>query len=67
MSEQFIISGHAPATTSAKEWVKVLAKYREPDAMRSSFELAVTLVPFVALWAAAWWAMGVSYWLTLAI
>ncbi|WP_439122407.1 fatty acid desaturase [Marivita sp.] len=69
MSEQFTISGHASAATppSAKDWVKVLAKYREPNAVRSSFELAVTLGPFIALWAAAWWAMGVSYWLTLAI
>ena len=52
---------------AARDWVKVLAKYRQPDTARSLFELAVTIGPFVALWALAWWAMGISYWLTLAI
>ncbi len=67
MSEHFTIIGQTPVPTSAKDWVKILAKYREPDAMRSSLELAATLGPFVALWAAAWWALGVSYWLTFAL
>ncbi|GGC15651.1 fatty acid desaturase [Marivita lacus] len=67
MSEQFTIHGHVPVSSDAKDWVKILARYREPNPMRSSFELAVTLAPFVALWAAAWWAMGVSYWLTFAL
>jgi len=31
------------------------------------FELAATLVPFVAIWALAWAAMPISYWLTVAI
>jgi len=35
--------------------------------MRSWFELAVTVGPFVALWALAWWSLSVSAWLTLAI
>lgn len=52
---------------AARDWVKVLAKYRQPDTARSLFELAVTIGPFVALWALAWWAMGISYWLTLAV
>ncbi|MFP7570173.1 fatty acid desaturase [Marivita sp. S2033] len=60
-------TGQAPAPRSAKDWVKVLSSYREPNALRSSFELAVTIGPFVLLWAAAWWSMGISYWLTLAL
>ncbi|MEP4198387.1 MAG: fatty acid desaturase [Aliishimia sp.] len=51
----------------ARDWVKILANYREPNAGRSTFELAVTLGPFVILWAAAWWSLSVSAWLTLAI
>src|SRR6056297_4162574 len=51
----------------AKEWTRILAKYREPDPIRSSFELAVTLGPFLILWILAWWSMSVSYWLTLAL
>lgn len=29
--------------------------------MRSAFELLVTLVPFVGLWALAWWSLSFSY------
>lgn len=54
-------------TRAPRDWVKVLAAYREPNTARSSFELAVTLGPFIALWGLAWWALGVSYWLTFAI
>ncbi len=35
--------------------------------MRSTFELAVSLVPFLVLWALAWWALSFSGWLALAI
>lgn len=55
------------ATRSAREWLSVLARYRDPSTRRSLFELAVTLVPFLALWALAWFALGISPWLTLAL
>ncbi len=51
----------------ARDWVKILATYREPNALRSSFELGVTLGPFVLLWVLAWWSLSVSIWLTLAL
>lgn len=51
----------------AKDWVAILARYREPSVRRSVWELAVTLVPFFALWALAWAALSISVWLTLAI
>ncbi len=51
----------------AREWVPILAKYREPDPARSFFELAVTLGPFIGLWVLAWLAIPVSYFLTLAL
>jgi len=51
----------------AKEWARILAEYREPDPIRSSFELAVTLGPFLILWCLAWWSMSVSYWLTFTL
>ncbi|MFZ0100540.1 MAG: fatty acid desaturase [Gemmobacter sp.] len=52
---------------SAREWLSVLARYREPSTRRSLLELAATLVPFVALWALAWMALQVSPWLALAL
>ncbi len=47
--------------------MKILAKYREPNRPRSFFELAVTLLPFLALWALAWYCLSISYWLSFAI
>lgn len=51
----------------AKEWARILADYRAPDPMRSSFELVVTLGCFVLLWGLAWWSMSISYWLTISL
>lgn len=56
-----------PKPHHPKDWVSVLARYREPDLWRSLFELAVTLVPFAALWGLAWLALAHSGWLALAI
>ncbi len=59
---------HDPgAAIAARDWIRHLARYRSPDPLRSVFELAVTALPFVALWAAAWFALSVSYWLALAL
>lgn len=52
---------------NARDWVMVLSKYRDPNTFRSSFELAITLGPFLLLWALAWWSLSVSAWLTLAL
>lgn len=52
---------------SAKDWVQVLAKYREPSTSRSVLELIVTLVPFLMLWALAWISLSFSYWLAFGL
>ncbi len=56
-----------PDVRDAKDWVRILAEYREPSSWRSCFEVIVTIGPFVLLWAIAWWSMSYSYWLTFAI
>ena len=58
-----------PETTTllARDWLRVLARYREPSHTRSFVELGITVVSFALLWGAAWWALSISYWLTLAI
>ncbi|WP_299779082.1 fatty acid desaturase [uncultured Roseobacter sp.] len=56
-----------PAPRSAASWVRVLARYREPNTARSWFEIAVSLVPFLAIWALAWWLLSVSYWAGFAL
>ena len=51
----------------AKDWVRVLATYREPSNSRSFLELGLTLGPFFLLWALAWMALSVSPWLAVGI
>ena len=54
------ISREARAQT-ARNWVRTLAKYREPSSLRSSFELAISFIPFVVLWGLACWIAPYSY------
>jgi len=58
-----------PATDglATRDWVMTLAAYREPDHLRSSFELGVSVIPFLLLWAMAWMSISVSPWIALAI
>jgi acyl-lipid omega-6 desaturase (Delta-12 desaturase) len=49
-----------------KDWNRLLAPYRASDTLRSSGEIAVTLLPFLALWGLAYVSMGIHYGLTLA-
>jgi omega-6 fatty acid desaturase (delta-12 desaturase) len=58
-------SDSAPAT--AASWTRRLAAHRTPIPARSRFELAVTVVPFLALFALAWAALSVSPWISVAL
>jgi omega-6 fatty acid desaturase (delta-12 desaturase) len=51
----------------ARAWTQILARYREPNPMRSTVELVLTAGLFVLLWLLMWEALGVSYWLCLAL
>jgi omega-6 fatty acid desaturase (delta-12 desaturase) len=55
----------AARPADANAWARIVARYREPSHARSVFELVVTIVPLIVLWAAMWWALSVSYWLCL--
>jgi omega-6 fatty acid desaturase (delta-12 desaturase) len=55
-------------TGPARNWTRILNRYREPSSSRSAVELAITLVPLVLLWAAIWAAVHfVGFWLALLI
>ena len=47
------------------QWPRALARYRDPDVARSTFEIVVTVLPLLALWALMWGALQVSPWLCL--
>lgn len=50
---------------TAKEWALIVARYKNPSHTRSTFEIIVTCIPFVALWALAIYFYYYSYWLSL--
>jgi omega-6 fatty acid desaturase (delta-12 desaturase) len=53
---------NARAEADERAWIKILAGYREPSRFRSVFELSVTIVPFVLLWATACAAVAYGHW-----
>ena len=57
----------AAARQEASNWSRILARYRNPSAARSLVEIAVTLGPFVALWAATWLGLYFGYWISLVL
>jgi len=67
MFDQTNADGIGEATRTPREWVKVLAKYRDPSTLRSSYEVAVTIAPFLLLWGLAWWSLSYSYLAAFAI
>lgn len=56
---------HAKDPVEAKDWVRILAPYREQHTNRALLELALTALPFIGLWLAMLWSLQVGYWLTL--
>lgn len=46
-------------------WRKKIAPYEKSELKRSIWQLVNTLVPFFAVWTAAYLSLSVSYWLTL--
>lgn len=52
---------------SPTDWARILMRYRDPIPARSVFELGITLVPFFAIWAVAWWLVSFSIFAALAL
>lgn len=51
----------------ARAWMQALARYREPNGARSIFEIAVTVVPLVLLWATILIAVQFGHWYALVL
>ncbi len=47
---------------SERAWLRILSRYRQPNRIRSSVELAITIVPLAALWALTWLAVAYGFW-----
>jgi acyl-lipid omega-6 desaturase (Delta-12 desaturase) len=63
---------HAPVSNpraglDTRALVRDLAKYRGADSARSVFELTVTAVPLVLIWAAIWASLDGGYWIGMVL
>ena len=56
--------GHNAGTAQheARLWTPILNRYREPSRLRGAAELAITALPLVALWIAAWLLHSAGFW-----
>lgn len=56
-----------PMETIKQSWRDLVAKYQEPNVWKSTWQLVNSIIPYLICWAAMYWSLGVSYWLTLAL
>ncbi|CTQ52467.1 Fatty acid desaturase [Roseibium album] len=57
------VAAGAEKIGNGRSWTQILAQYRQPSPVRSVFEIAATVLPFIALWAiAAAAVMHGQYW-----
>lgn len=54
-------------TRDARAWTQILARYYQPSTARAVLEIALTVLPLLALWTLAWAALHIGYWLALPI
>jgi omega-6 fatty acid desaturase (delta-12 desaturase) len=55
----------ARTAADSRALASLLGRYRTPDAARSIFELVISGLPFVILWALIWALLDAGYWLGL--
>lgn len=55
-------AGGISAARDVRVWPQILARYRDPSTGRGLLEIAVTVLPLVALWALVWAAFQIGYW-----
>src|ERR1700756_718544 len=67
-----MVSGIGPhpgvSPLDARRWTRSLGSYAAPNHVRSAAELAITALPLVALWIAAWFTFSLGYaWASLLV
>ncbi len=63
-----ITHNSGPAKPDTRRWTRILGSYRTPNHLRSVTELAITALPLVTLWTAAWFAFFLGHaWASLLI
>lgn len=53
--------------TNSREWVNIVSRFNKPDVRRSIWQIINSLGPYLLLWAAMFYSLQISYFLTLAL
>jgi acyl-lipid omega-6 desaturase (Delta-12 desaturase) len=64
-SEQNTTGKSGPEPLRPQAWKQIVNKYQQPSNWRASWQVANTLIPYLALWGLMYWTLQVSYWLTI--
>jgi acyl-lipid omega-6 desaturase (Delta-12 desaturase) len=59
------VQKNAVRWAEARTLVQLLGRFREPDNVRGGFELAITAVPFAAIWTLMWVSLYFDCWIGL--
>ena len=62
MIDEIEVTGSARSAATVN-WKEVVARYQTPSAARGAYQVANTVIPYVALWALMYFARSVSWWL----
>ncbi len=50
-----------------ENWQQMVKKYQVPSTKKAILQILTSFLPFLGLWAAMYFSLGVSYWLTLGL
>jgi omega-6 fatty acid desaturase (delta-12 desaturase) len=56
-----------PKENNGPSWVAVIRNYNQPDVRKSIGQIIDSLGPYLALWVLMYFALGISYWITLGL
>lgn len=54
-------------TKNPSNWIAIIKKYNKPDAVKGWWQVINSIVPYIGLWVAMVYSLGISYWLTLGL
>ena len=55
----------ARTPSDSRAWAELLARYRTSNGLRGALEIAITAVPFAAIWFVMWAGLDAGYWICL--
>lgn len=69
LQELLLVAATSTQSIASKSlpWKQAVARYQNPDLLRSSWQLVNSIVPYLVLCYLMWLSLSVSYWLTLGL